>query len=162
MNYIECPNTYDGTGMSIFLAGGISNCSNWQQDMVKLLAHTDLTLVNPRREDFDITDPNASDFQIRWEHRHLNKATAVLFWFPPETLCPITLYELGARSTTKVPIFIGIHPDYKRKFDVEVQTSLVRPEIQIVYSLKDLAKQVIAWRCTVCGQPDNEMNERYK
>jgi len=147
MNYVECPNVYDGTGMSVFIAGGISNCSNWQQDMIKLLEHADLTVVNPRRESFDITDPAASEFQIKWEHSHLDKVDAILFWFPPETLCPITLYELGARSMArhKKPIFIGIHPDYKRKFDVEMQTSLVRPEIQIVYTLENLAKQVIDW-----------------
>jgi hypothetical protein len=143
MRYIECPAVYDGTGMSIFLAGGISNCGNWQKDMVRLLSHTDLTLVNPRRENFDITDPTASQFQIKWEHEHLNKVGAVLFWFPPETLCPITLYELGARSMSHIPIFLGIHPDYKRKFDVEIQTSLVRPDIKIVYSLEELAEQVM-------------------
>ena len=146
MEYIECPDTYNGGGLSLFLAGGITNCGNWQQDMVKLLAHTDLTLVNPRRATFDITDPKMSELQIKWEHEHLSKVDAVLFWFPPETMCPITLYELGARAMTNTPIFVGVHPDYKRKFDVEMQLSLVRPEVEVVYSLEDLAEQVILER----------------
>ena len=42
--------------------------------------------------------------------------------------------------TTK-PIVIGVHPGYKRKQDVEIQTRLVRPDIQVVYSLEDLAEK---------------------
>ena len=41
-----------------------------------------------------------------------------------------------------VKLFVGIHPDYQRKMDVEIQTLLVRPEVKIVYSVEDLAKQV--------------------
>ncbi len=39
-------------------------------------------------------------------------------------------------------IFIGVDPEYSRKRDVEIQTSIIRPEIKIVYSLTDLAKQI--------------------
>ncbi len=44
---------------------------------------------------------------------------------------------------TDKPLFVGVHPNYLRKRDVEIQTSLVRPEIQIAYSLEDLASQVL-------------------
>ncbi len=40
------------------------------------------------------------------------------------------------------PIFVGVHPDYQRRKDVEIQTQLVRPEVKVVYSLEDLAQQV--------------------
>lgn len=91
-------------------------------------------------------DPNTADAQIRWEHHHLNTASAILFWFPCETLCPIVLYELGAWSYRNIkPLFVGTHPDYQRRQDVVIQTHLVRPEITVVFSLDDLAEQVIAW-----------------
>jgi hypothetical protein len=43
------------------------------------------------------------------------------------------------------PIFIGIHPDYKRKEDVEIQVRLMRPEISVVYDLESLSSQVKDW-----------------
>ncbi|MEO1378678.1 MAG: hypothetical protein AAFW70_31365, partial [Cyanobacteria bacterium J06635_10] len=67
----------------------------------------------------------------------------ILFWFPQESICPITLYELGSWSMTDKPLFIGIHPNYPRRRDVEIQTGFVRPEINIVYSLEDLAEQIL-------------------
>lgn len=143
MNYLESPENLERTlgYKSVFLAGGITNCPDWQQEMVKLLSDTDLILLNPRRQDFPIHDPLAANAQIKWEHRHLRIADAILFWFPCETLCPIVLYELGAWSVSDKPIFVGVHPEYKRKQDVEIQTGLVRPEVKIVYSLEELAKQ---------------------
>lgn len=129
-------------GKTVFLAGGISDCPNWQQEMCSLLQDTNLILLNPRREHFPIGDPSAAREQIAWEHRHLKAADAILFWFPRETLCPIVLYELGAWSMTSKPIFVGIHPKYTRRRDVEVQTGLVRPDVKIVYRLDELASQV--------------------
>jgi len=142
MKYIECPEENNEKENSVFLAGGISNCEDWQSQMPELLKDTNLVLVNPRRDTFDVSKESETLFQIDWEHRHLNEADAVLFWFPCETLCPITLYELGARCMTNTPVFVGVHPDYARKLDVEVQTKLARPDIKIVYTLEDLAKQV--------------------
>ena len=141
--YIEALTEFDGQGKSIFCAGGISNCPDWQSQMVELLTPLPWTIINPRRANFPIHNPDAARQQIEWEHRHLRLASATLFWFPQETLCPITLYELGAWSMTDKPLFIGIHPNYPRKQDVEIQTSLVRPDINIVYSLEDLAEQIL-------------------
>ncbi|MEB3215903.1 MAG: hypothetical protein VKN72_06555 [Nostocales cyanobacterium 94392] len=44
---------------------------------------------------------------------------------------------------TDKPLFIGVHPNYPRRQDVEIQTNLVRPDINIVYSLEALAKQIL-------------------
>ncbi len=37
---------------------------------------------------------------------------------------------------------MGVHPNYPKRQDVEIQTGLVRPDIQIVYSLDELANQI--------------------
>lgn len=144
MNYVECPHTAE-TSPSLFLAGGITGCPDWQAIVVEQLKEIPLTLFNPRREQFPINDPTASTFQIRWEYDHLRKADAILFWFPCETLCPIALYELGAWSMTDKPLFVGVHPQYQRLQDVQIQTALVRPDVAIVYSLEDLVSQVRHW-----------------
>jgi hypothetical protein len=140
MRYYECPMRYDGGDLSLFLGGGITGCGDWQAWMRETLSDTDWVLLNPRRAEFDATDPNFDTVQIPWEHDHLGRATALMFWFPPETLCPITLYELGKYTPTCKPIILGIHPDYKRKRDVEMQTRLERPLIKIHYDLKDVAQ----------------------
>jgi len=150
--YIECPATHDGSGLTIFLAGGISNCGDWQTVIAARFRKEceNLIIYNPRRKDFDVNDPNATPFQIAWEHEHLRRSKAILFWFPPETLCPITLYELGTWTqlglTTGTKLFIGCDPKYKRIDDVKIQTRMADTSIPpVVTSIETLADLVIAW-----------------
>lgn len=146
MKYVEAPEDWAGTlGPSVFLAGGITDCPDWQAEVVAGLEDTNLTVVNPRRADFPMGDPNAGRVQIAWEHTMLRRTRYVAFWFPCETLCPITLYELGAWSMTTKPMVIGVHPDYARKLDVQVQTLLVRQDVPIVYSIEDLTAMIRKW-----------------
>lgn len=146
MNYIEAPDQYDEQGeRSLFLAGSITGAEDWHTELIKMLEDQDITILNPRRKHFPIEDPTAAEAQIRWEHEHLGKATAISFWFAKGTLSPITLYELGSWSRSEKPMFIGVDPLYLRKADVEIQTKLARPDIKIVYSLEDLARQIIEW-----------------
>ena len=150
MEYVESPETLEMPkriryeGNSLFLAGGITGCPDWQQRMKIALVNVDVVLFNPRRKDFPINDPTAAEIQIKWEYEYLRKASMILFWFPEETLCPIVLYELGAWSMTDKKIFVGIHPLYKRKQDVEIQTKLARPFVNIVYDLGTLSEQIIS------------------
>lgn len=124
--------------VSLFLAGGISNCADWQAEVVKALADTDVAVLNPRRANFNIDDPNETIRQITWEFDHLQKATAILFWFPPETLCPITLFEYGKWLVRNKPLFVGCHPGYKRIDDVRYQTRLERPLLVVHTDLNQL------------------------
>jgi hypothetical protein len=145
MHYIEALQTYQGTETSLFLAGGITNCPHWQIDLVARLQDVPLVLLNPRRTCFPIEEPNAAHEQIAWEYAHLRQASAIAFWFPGETLCPITLYELGAWSMTEKKLFVGVHPKYERREDVGIQTALVRPDIHLVATLAELAQQIVSW-----------------
>ena len=146
MNYIEAPSNYSIGHLynTLFIAGGITDCPDWQSEIVSLLSETSFSIFNPRRENFPIGDPDAAFEQIGWEHKALRDADRISFWFPKETICPIVLYELGAWSMMKKPIFVGVHPEYQRKQDVEIQTKLARPEVDIVYSLEELSEQLIS------------------
>jgi hypothetical protein len=133
---------------SIFLAGGITNCPSWQTDAVQFfhewnpnVLQDEWWLVNPRRSNFPIDDPSQGALQIRWEHHYLDRVGAVLFWFPKETLCPITLYELGSWARSQKKLFVGCHPDYPRLLDVTEQLRLTRPEIQVRTDLRELTKE---------------------
>lgn len=135
----------------VFLGGGITGCPDWQAHLTKKLENQRaLTLFNPRRDDFDASDPTMSEKQIEWEFYHLHNSDAIVFWFPAETLCPITLYELGfwagngfeRQRHNRKTLFVGCHPKYKRRFDVIKQLSLVRPEIMVKSSLEAIAEDV--------------------
>lgn len=148
MNVVECPAEFTPSlkTVSIFLGGGITNCPVWQDDMIERLIDVDhLTLVNPRRASFDVTDPTATPFQIDWEYRHLHKVDAIMFWFPCETLCPITLFELAAAATRGDRIFVGCHPDYARRIDIQHQLSLLRPDVQVWTSLDGVELEIRRW-----------------
>lgn len=143
MKYVEAPDADDGLpGPSVFLAGGISDCPDWQKEFVDKIRDTELVVYNPRRANFPMGDKEEGLRQIKWETEYLHKASCIIFWFPKETVCPIVLFELGSWSMTDKPIFVGIHPDYSRRFDVETQLEIRRPDVTVVYSLDDLADRL--------------------
>lgn len=137
MMVLECPEALiaqTSHDISIFLGGGITGCPDWQQEAINQFGSyslDDLILLNPRRSTFDITDPTMSEFQIKWEAHHLKHADAIIFWFPCETLCPITLFELGKHAQKGDRIFVGCHPDYARAFDVKHQLSLIPSQAHV-------------------------------
>lgn len=148
---IEAPNPLTDESRyndRLFLAGGITDCPNWQADAIDLLKDLDnLTVYNPRRENFRMEDNPVE--QIEWEFDALAYSDAVIFWFPKETLCPITLYELGFKMgivhTAKksyvhdeYKLFIGAHPEYKRRIDIEYQTTLAGHKGPIYETLDDV------------------------
>lgn len=142
MKYVEAPNRTSMALFSVFLAGGISGCPDWQKEFVDKLRDTDLIIYNPRRANFPMGDKEEGLKQIRWEAEHLDEASCIIFWFPMETVCPIVLFELGSWSMTDKPIFVGCHPDYSRRFDVETQLAIRRPDVKVVYDLNRLAEQL--------------------
>jgi hypothetical protein len=150
MIHLQCPADWEGGSLrdvrSLFMGGGITSCPAWQPLMVDLLQDTDLVVVNPRREHFDTSDSELPRVQIEWEHRYLEQVAARMFWFPCETLCPITLFELGKFCRNPDPLFVGCHPDYKRALDVEIQLRLARPSSCTVHrSLEALAQAIRQW-----------------
>lgn len=163
MIYVEAPDKIPDSvnhmcTTSIFLAGGISGCSNWQPIMVDMLADIknlaneieELIVFNPRRKNFDATNKSMSVEQIEWEYKYINDSDMISFWFPPETVCPITLFELGgqlhsdkhAQADYDYPIFVGCHELYPRKLDLEIQLGLANPKIKIANTIEELVCQI--------------------
>jgi hypothetical protein len=142
---------------SLFLGGGISNCPNWQQEAIdkfdKQLMRYNILLINPRRTHMDLKDKKQEKLQIHWEFEMLQRVDVILFWFPKETLCPITLYELGfqmgllynaefsAMPLREAKLVVGCHPEYQRKRDVEIQVSLVESNITVHTSLDETIRE---------------------
>jgi len=125
----------------VFLAGGIMGADNWQPRAVEMLSDTDVVAYNPRRSEPFTRDMH--EFQVRWEYDALRNSDSIIFWFPPETLCPITLFELGVWSNTDKPIYVGTHPDYARRADVIIQLGLSRPDVIVRDNLEDVMKDFV-------------------
>ena len=139
-------------GVKVFLAGGITNCPDWQKDVIEYIKkefekyccddlyvnekygnHSDLIIFNPRRDNFPIDDPSASRNQILWEFNALEKCDIFSMYFSSgESDQPICMYELGrnlCRMQDKSPywqdrIVITAENGYRRKSDVILQTRL--------------------------------------
>lgn len=142
MQYIEAINSEPAKYKSIFLAGGISNCPDWQKDVANALKDYEITVFNPRRTNFPISIAEESQQQIKWEYQRLRQADFIVFWFSHATLNPITLFEYGSALERNQKLIVGVHPKYKRKQDVEIQTNLKNKGIEIVNSIPDLIASI--------------------
>ena len=130
--------------VSVFLAGGITNCPNWQKKVIEGLSDTDITVLNPRRENFPIHDPNASNEQIKWEFDALESASIFSMYFADaDSDQPICMYELGRnlmRIQMRFPkdwkkrIVITADSKYRRYSDVVIQTGLATDNAITIYN----------------------------
>lgn len=156
--YLESPNYHKAGTLnlckygikSVFLAGSISNAADWQAGVAeKLLPY--FHVFNPRRAGFNSQfDEKEDRIQITWEDFYLKRADIILFNFRPETLAPITLFELGKMLMIKQrswqKIYINICDGYERKNDVIIQTELIDPEVaknNIHFNLNEMIKDII-------------------
>lgn len=158
LQIVTAPNYEEWFVPTLFLAGGITGCEYWRKDA---LAHLGtfphvvdtLTILDPQRPSFDINDASEGPRQVEWEWYHLARADAVFFWFCPETLNPIVLYELGAMSKTDKPLFVGVHKDYQRRLDVEYQLRFARPKVEVRTDLESVVRDVAVWLKQEWGDP---------
>lgn len=139
MQYIEAVSPTDkAEGPKVFLAGGITGVKNWQAKARRILQPLPFgSMLNPRRADFPIHDPDAAEEQITWEFNALTASDWVLFWFEEKEIQPIALYELGRYAAMGKNLVVGTHPDYPRFQDVHIQMELARPELKIWDTLED-------------------------
>lgn len=131
----------DMNKVKIFLAGGITNCRNWQQEVIKEIQDRyfeedleNMIIINPRRENFPIGDKSESVRQIDWEFRMLERCDIFTMYFcSGESDQPICMYELGRniiRMQTRYPfnwehrIVVSSESEYKRRMDVNIQVNL--------------------------------------
>ena len=144
---ITAPNEVYSVGhetenLKVFVAGGITNCPDWQQEFIqKFDGYEYLTLYNPRRKDFNVDNPYETEVQIAWEYRHLEEADIIVFWFSKGSPNPIVLYELG-RYVGEKPILIGIDPGYERTQDVLTQSKLAGYSLDVFTSVEELAEEL--------------------
>ena len=134
MKVITAPHLYipKNDEITVFLAGGITGCYNWQKEVIDELyriAPKDddrIVIYNPRRADFDVNDPFATNDQITWEFQYLNDVDIFSMYFVGgDQIQPICLYELGRYLNNRWMLrVVSVETGYKRSQDVVIQTHL--------------------------------------
>ena len=134
------------SGQSVFLAGSIEGGPNpWQVRITQQLAHCDVTIFDPRRDDWDSTwiqrkSDDRFQHQIEWELAHQERADLVAVYLHPGTEAPVSLLETGLATSHRKAIVCC--PDgFWRKKTVKAFCEL--KEVPLVESLDELAGKVM-------------------
>ena len=83
----------------------MGTAEKWQAKMVHDLSYTDITFLNPRRDDWDwtweqsINNPKFHE-QVTWEQDAFEYSDIIIINFDPNTKSPISLLELGLFAHT--------------------------------------------------------------
>ena len=141
MQVITAPSNETPKYPSCFLAGGITNCKEWQKEVIAELEHYNITIYNPRQEHFDISKKDAAYRQIEWEFERLEQMDIFSMYFCNDNSDqPICMYELGRniiRMQNRFPnswrdrIVVSVEDGYKRKQDVLIQLGLCAPYLYV-------------------------------
>lgn len=107
MKVVKAPESLAFGGRSVFLAGSIEmgKAVDWQTVLTEKLKDLNVTVLNPRRDDWDSsweqkkTNPQFKE-QVTWELNALNRADVIVMYFDPATMSPISLLELGLYAST--------------------------------------------------------------
>jgi hypothetical protein len=133
---------------SIFLAGSIEMgaAEDWQTQVEHGLGDLDVTILNPRRDEWDATWVQSIDNpqfreQVEWELEGLQRASVVAMYFAPSTKAPITLLELGLCAQSG-KVVVCCPEGFWRRGNVEVVCA--RYGVPLMSELAELVKLVRA------------------
>ncbi len=143
------PNPIPKQGKAIFLAGSIEmgKASNWQQYLTKNIDHSNLTILNPRRKDWDNSwkeekeNPQFNE-QVNWELNALEKADLIVMYFDPNTKSPISLLEFGLFAKSKKMI-VCCPKGFWKKGNIDVVCE--KYGIKQLASLNEILAEIIAY-----------------
>jgi len=116
----------------------------WQTEMTDILSELPVTILNPRREDWNKEWKQETDFkpfkeQVDWEMDHLESADVIALYFQPGTMSPISLLELGLHAASKKVIVCCPEGFWRRG---NVQIVCMRYGLEIVDTFEELAEKV--------------------
>ena len=117
---------------TLFLAGSIEQdkATRWQDRVIAYLKDLDITIWNPRRDNWDSSweqDINNDAFreQVEWEWNALGSCDITVFYFDPDTKSPITLMEFGyITGLSCEDVLVYCPKGFWRKGNIDVICSL--------------------------------------
>lgn len=128
----------------VFLAGSIEmgKATDWQSKITEFFIKEGFGVFNPRRDDWDSSwkqefeNPQFYQ-QVSWELDALDKADYILLYLQPDTLSPISLYELG-RYSNSGRISVVCPKGFWRKGNIEIACH--KDNIPLYDNLEDFKK----------------------
>lgn len=131
----------------VFLAGSIEmgKAIDWQTEFCKRMSDLPVTILNPRRDDWDssweqkITNPKFKE-QVEWELTALGIADIVVMYLVPGTMSPISLLELGLKAGGR-RLIVCCPEGFWRKGNVDIVCQ--RFNVQQVETFDELVEEVI-------------------
>lgn len=131
---------------SVIFYGAIQSEPAWQSTLAASLSELPIDILDPRRDDWDsswVEDISFPKFkeQVEWEMDFAKVADVIVFYFPPGTLTPIALLELGMYAATGKVVVCCPEGFYKRG---NVQMVCSRYGIDLLEDLDSLTGNVRA------------------
>ncbi len=121
----------------------------WQSAVESALADLPVTVLNPRRDEWDSTweqSIHAAPFrgQVEWELDAQERASVILLYFDPATKAPITLLELGLFARTG-KVIVCCPAGFWRRGNVEIVCARFGvPLVDLLPALIALARERFA------------------
>ena len=127
MQLITAPESLNILHTSVFLAGSIEQdvAEKWQDRVIEALANQNITILNPRRREWDASWVQSIENiqfkeQVNWELEALEKADIVVVYFDKNTKSPITLMELGLYANSEKELLVCCPSGFWRKGNVDI------------------------------------------
>lgn len=145
------PLPIDSARPRVFLGGSIDmgGAPDWQAALTTALSDMDVTVLNPRRPDWNPAwrpEADEPEFrrQVEWELAALESADVIVMYFAPGTQSPISLLEMGLHARGGKLIVLA--PDgFWRKGNVDITARAygVR-QVQTMDELTTAVRQALA------------------
>lgn len=148
MEIYKAPNSYPiDKKFTIFLGGSIeqNKADKWQEDITKRLESWDIRILNPRRDDYDVTQEQSINNpyfkeQVDWELDGLDRSDLIVIYLQPGTYSPISLMEIGIYCNS-YNIVVCCPDGFWRKGNVQIVCE--RYDIPLMESMEDLEEFII-------------------
>ena len=130
MQVITAPERKPITNQSIFLAGTIDDgkSEDWQSKLIKEFSEYNITILNPRRNNWGDLSDNELRKQITWELDHLEKADIIFMYIIGTSKSPISLLEMGIHIKDS-KLIVVCEPEFYRNENVKITCEYYNAEL---------------------------------
>jgi hypothetical protein len=130
MQVITAPERKPITNQSIFLAGTIDDgkSEDWQSKLIEEFSEYNITILNPRRNNWGDLSDNELRKQITWELDHLEKADIIFMYIIGTSKSPISLLEMGIHIKDS-KLIVVCEPEFYRYENVRITCEYYNAEL---------------------------------
>lgn len=143
---VEYPERKGLHGKCLFVVG-----EEWRASVQERLVTFPVTVVSSRRpmtkpKETPHSEPFEYKTMLEWENAYIDRCQAVMFWFPWESSCAESMFQLGRLARDRrIVLFVGAHPNYRCRESLVQLMKYVRPEVLVASTFEKLMSQLVGW-----------------